>query len=614
MTTRAILAAMAVAVTLGLLVESAARALPQPAVSGRIVFASNRDESLRADVFAIGVGRYARRNLTRTAHIHDSRPLPSPDGTRILFRRGLEGNGPILVMSRAGSGARSFALGEHPAWAPDGRRIAFDFHGETFVQDVEEGAPTRVTTGILPSWSPDGLRIAFVRTTGRGFQFFVVNTDGSGELLLSPALYYAGAVTSPPRWSPDGRWLAVQADELAGPAEIALLDAETGTARRLGRGIQPRWSPDGTLLAFVDNDPTRDGGITVMRPDGSARRVVASRLGGGRVGFDRPSWSPDGRRLAVVRSGGDVRGEQVFVVGADGRGLRRVTREPPGTEFFRYEPPAWMDERTLLLSSHRVHADFELYTMRPDGTGRRRLTRNDVDDLAPVWSPNGRLIAFTRGREGSAAIWVAAPDGRRARRVSPGATGNSVSPSWSPDGRRLAFVGMFRHAGALYAALYVVNANGTGLRRVRGAALSGTSGVSADWSPEGARLVYAWLPDPRQLYVIAVRGGRPRQLTRGDEASFAPRWSPDGRVIAFVRATSCGGSCANVAVATVGPTGHGLRRLVTHAMDPSWSPDGRRLVFSLNGGIATSARDGSNVRVLTRRGGLEIDRYPDWGP
>lgn len=442
----------------------------------------------------------------------------------------------------------------------------------------------------------------------------MAGADGSGERRLVPDLYYGGTVSSPARWSPNGRQLVVQASELAGRTRVVVVDVVTGAARAVAEGIQPTWSPDGSSIAFVDNDPSQDGGIAVIRADGSGRRIVASRLTGGRVGYDRPSWSPDGRRLAVVRSGGDVRGEQVFVVGADGRGLRRVTREPPATEVFRLEPPAWLDERTLVLSSHRVHADFELYTMRPDGAGRRRLTRNDVDDREPVWSPNGRLIAFTRGREGGAAIWVAAPDGRHARRVSPRATGDSFSPSWSPDGRRLAFVGMSRHSGAFYAALHVVNANGTELRRFRGAALSGTSGVSVDWSPDGAKLVYAWLPDPRQLYVIPVRGGRPRQLTRGEEASFAPRWSPDGRVIAFVRTTSCGGSCANVAVATVGPTGHGPRRLVPHALDPSWSPDGRRLVFSLNGGIATAARDGSNLRVLTRRGGLEIDRYPDWGP
>jgi TolB protein len=161
--------------------------------------------------------------------------------------------------------------------------------------------------------------------------------------------------------------------------------------------------------------------------------------------------------------------------------------------------------------------------------------------------------------------------------------------------------------------LFLVNADGTGLTRVRGAPPGGTSGVSVDWSPDGTRLVYAWLPGPRQLFAISARGGRPRKLTRGQNESFGPRWSPDGRTIAFVRVSSCGGDCAKLNVATVGAGGRGLRKLVENASDPSWSTDGRRLVFVLNGRIATAARDGSHPRILTR-GGKDIDRTPDWGP
>jgi Tol biopolymer transport system component len=588
--------------------DADADALRDAPSAGRIVFASNRDDSLLTDVFAIGVDRYGRRNLTRTPRVRDFRAQPSPDGKRILFQRGFEGDGPILVMNRDGSGVRRVAFGNHYVWSPDGTRIAYDFRGETFVQDVDGNGASRVTSGFLPSWSPDGSRIAFLRPTGQGVQFFVANADGSGgERRLAPDLFYGGPVTAPPRWSPDGRQLAVQASELSGRTEVTVVDVETGAARRLAPGIQPRWAPGGSLIAFVVVEPGVEGGIAVVRPDGGARRLLVTRPARAMWGYDRPCWSPDGRRVALVRSG--PLGEQVYVVGADGRGLRRVTREPPRTIFFQYEGPSWLDRETIVVSSHRIDADYELYTMRPDGTERRRLTRNHVDELEPVWSPDGRRIAFTRGAEGSSAIWVTTSDGRHPHRVSPRSAGGAVSPSWSPDGRRLAFAGVYRHG----AALFLVNADGTGLTRVRGAPPGGTSGVSVDWSPDGTRLVYAWLPGPRQLFAISARGGRPRKLTRGQNESFGPRWSPDGRTIAFVRVSSCGGDCARLNVATVGAGGRGLRKLVENASDPSWSTDGRRLVFVLNGRIATAARDGSHPRILTR-GGKDIDRTPDWGP
>jgi Tol biopolymer transport system component len=582
----------------------------QTASPGRIVFASNRGENLNADLFAVGVDRYSRRNLTRTVLDHDHGAQPSPDGRRILFQRGFAGEAPIFVGDRDGANARQVGLGANPMWSPDGARIAYnDLRGEIFVMNADGSGVRRTAAGMLPSWSPDGSRLAYVRNEG-GFRFFVADADGSGERHVASQLTDGGVVTDAPRWSPDGRYLVVQSGDIAGPASVTVIDIATGDAQQLVLGVHPRWSPDGSLIAFAD-PPGPTAGIGLIRPDGTGLRSLTSGSTSPLRSDDYPSWSPDGRRLVFVRTGPTF-GDQAFVVNADGGEPRRVTRESAHSSFFQYDAPVWLDDQTILFSSLLVDNDLDLYTMRPNGQDVRRLTNNDADERQAVWSPDGRRIAFARTSLGHrTSIWVMDAEGRRGRRLTPPSVEPAVSPTWSPDGRRLAFAGVYRHA----AALYVMDADGKRLARVRGPSAGGIEGVSVDWSPDGKRLVYGWEPGPPQVFVVAVRGGEPRKLTRDREVeSFTPRWSPDGRTIAFVRGTPCGRNCDIYAVVTMTAAGTRRREVVKHAFDPAWSPDGRRLVFSLNGRIAVAGRSGSNVTILSAPT-TGFDAQPDWsGP
>jgi TolB protein len=184
---------------------------------------------------------------------------------------------------------------------------------------------------------------------------------------------------------------------------------------------------------------------------------------------DYPTWSPDGTRLAFLRTSSFGQ-QQAFVVGVDGSGLRRVTRESAHSRFFQYDEPAWLDDETIVFSSWLVDNDFDLFTMRPDGTGLRRLTNDDADDRQAVWSPDGRRIALARtGLDRRSSIWLLGADGRRPRRLTPSSIEPAASPAWSPDGRRVAFVGVYRRA----AALYVIDVDGEHLTRVRGPSAGG---------------------------------------------------------------------------------------------------------------------------------------------
>ncbi len=264
----------------------------------------------------------------------------------------------------------------------------------------------------------------------------------------------------------------------AGAAHISLIGVDGSRERRLTPGgfATPAWSPDGRRLAFVRTA----GGhsvILVARADGSGARAITRP--GAEAGL--PAWAPGGRRLAVVIAHAGTR--QIATINADGTGLRRLTA-PPGFS----TAPVWSpDGRQIAFVSHRDHPNPELYVMRGDGGGQTRLTRDGVllrpGVLHSVWLPGGGRLAYV-ARVGLAeqAIWVVDASGGTPRRISTG-----YAPAWSPDGRRLAFV----VARVGDAQIYVMDATGKNVRRI---------------TPAGTHLLPAWSPDGRWIAFVSIRG------------------------------------------------------------------------------------------------------------
>jgi Tol biopolymer transport system component len=125
--------------------------------------------------------------------------------------------------------------------------------------------------------------------------------------------------------------------------------------------------------------------IALIKPDGSGYREVAEE--GVNNGF--PSWSPDGRRLVYKR------GKQLVVQSiADGKIV-------PLTDGVHYDNfPKWSPKSDAIIFTTDRDGDFELYTIRPDGTGLRRLTNSPGNDAHSVWSDDGEWIVFSSGRKG----------------------------------------------------------------------------------------------------------------------------------------------------------------------------------------------------------------------
>jgi Tol biopolymer transport system component len=312
-----------------------------------------------------------------------------------------------------------------------------------------------------------------------------------------------------------------------------------------------------------------------------------------------PRWSPDGSTVAFLRLRNVQRRDltsELYVVGRDGKHLKRLTRG--ARDFF----PAWSPAGTELAfarSPRRSNVGPNLYEVRPDGTHLRRLVARTTWSSLPSWSPNGAELAFA-GRLPSVGegVFLAGRDGASPRLVFQvphtldGATvvakNDLTDLSWAPDGTRLLF--------ELQDWLYVLRVD-TGL-----ATKLPARGYTPKWSPDGRSIAFVQFC---RLAVIAPDGSgtpdTPLQCSQPGSLLSPPSWSPDGSRI--VSATCPLSGCA-VLVADATPGLVGGVRLISFGFLPAWSPDGALIAFvrpTARAGAAVYAMrpDGSGVRRLS---------------
>ena len=287
----------------------------------------------------------------------------------------------------------------------------------------------------LPSWSPDGQRLAFASASTAGGA--VVTADAGGGSLRR--LSRTGAL-SQVVWSPRGGRIAY-----GSRGRVYVIRSDGKQRHAVGSGVEAAWSPDGAKLAFVRS--AVGGPIDSVDAAGGDR----TRLTGGR--FDHaPAWSPDGSRLAFSRATTIGGAETLYVVGADGTGLRSLG--PQGAS------PAWSPDGRALAFWQRNSEGVTLGVLRFAGEQVVTLTRTFAAySRAPRWSPDGtRLLVTVCGPFGACRLDVAAADGSGVTRLGPGS-----DPAWSPDGSRIAFVQRRWCPGW---SVFVARADGTGLRRI----------------------------------------------------------------------------------------------------------------------------------------------------
>ncbi|MBA3261718.1 MAG: PD40 domain-containing protein [Thermoleophilaceae bacterium] len=265
----------------------------------------------------------------------------------------------------------------------------------------------------------------------------------------------------------------------------------------------------------------RNDHLFIARPDGSGSR----QLDRGAGCKQRPIWSPDGRRIAFrFMPRCDYSSDQVVIIGADGRGRFNLSRK---TGIFGTSPSWSPDGKSIAFAGTRTATTggrpdpkdkpAGIYIASTDGRQQRRITPKRLGEVQyPIWSPDGRTIAFQISRGGSFELYSVAPDGSRLKRLTHN-EGFTEWPMWSPDSKRIAY-GVEGETSALW----VMDADGTHKREIR----SGV-GVPANWAPGEWLVSNCNIRGTRKIGVCAIAPDGSAQLTLlgGKDAGFAS-WRP----------------------------------------------------------------------------------------
>ncbi len=266
--------------------------------------------------------------------------------------------------------------------------------------------------------------------------------------------------------------------------------------------------------------------IYTMRPDGTdIRRLTTDGMPTQKMSPSYSKWSPDGRRIAFARrADSSMIRSQIFVINADGTGLRNLSNQTVAFDW----APDWAPDGTRIVFQSDRHSPAtttccvtSLYVMNADGSNVQRLTTGWNDKL-PRWSPDGTTIVFNSNRAGSAnQIFVMNADGTYIRQRT--TAGTSKKAAWSPNGFMIAFEGTRdAAAGGMGAGIYIMYADGSGQMNVSSGA---TMDMSPAWSSDG-RLVYfcsiRGATAKMHVYSVAVTGGEVRQVSAEDSEDCCP--------------------------------------------------------------------------------------------
>jgi serine/threonine protein kinase len=334
-------------------------------------------------------------------------------------------------------------------------------------------------------------------------------------------------------------------------------------------------SPDGSQLLMVDGHGSPNTGPLWSVPVlGGSPRPLADVEG------DSGAWSPDGKLLAYAV------GNNLFVANADGRDPRRVAtmKDPALLRFAAWSPDG---SRLRFVVYERPDQPGQLWEVSADGTGLRRLhpERPDLkDECCGAWTADGKYFLFWSDNQ----IWgLPRKPGFLRPEPKPIQLTSSVMPLGSPipstDGKKVFVVGW-----TVRGELNRYNSQSGSFEPF----LNGISAEFLDFSRDGQWVVYVTFPD-QVLWRSKVDGSERVQLTYPPAHPFNPRWSPDGKTIAFYDAS--GGK--DPKIYTVSPEGGSPRPLLPDDPgpqgDPNWSPDGSKVVFS--GALGYAAE---SIRIL----------------
>ena len=324
-------------------------------------------------------------------------------------------------------------------------------------QNLLNGSPKEEILLQLAGLTGDAYHVQRIRTEGS--DDYEQTFTEKGNMMTFTAKYsddYSPAI------SPDGKWLAFTSNRLQN-AELYLMDLTTRSLQQLTHTDEldeymPAFSPDGQSIAFV-SERTRGG---MMLP-------------------------------SVQASGSDPRRATIYLMDIDGRnqrplidieGAQRAPVFSPDGQKIAFESKAPTQGTESEPGSTENNDTLEIYVIHTDGTNKKQLTDNDVDDGHPTWAPNGKQIAFTGMVDDIYQLFSVNAEGGTVEQLTYGTTGSHYHPTFSPDGKRIIYVSNAHN----HYTLWMMNADGTNKTQL-------TNHIGAHFEPslskDGKTLVFS---------------------------------------------------------------------------------------------------------------------------
>jgi tricorn protease len=526
----------------------------------------------------------------------ETRPLYSPDGSKLAFVSTRTGGGDIYILTLQTGDLKRLTfddrLDQLDAWSRDGKWIYFSNSGgdvggknDIYRVSAEGGTPMpvsadRFTNEFEGAPSPDGLTLAFAARGNGDAQWWRnghAHLDESEIWLRKDNGNYERVIdlkgrNAWPMWMPDGKQIYFMSDR-SGAQNIwsTGLDGKTKQVTRFtgGRVLWPSMGYDGKAIVFE-----RDFKIWQLDTKNGEAYALPITLVGSAAGpgvthltlnqFTDLALSPDARKVAVIGHG------EVFAASAhDGGEAIRVTRTPGPETQVSWSPDS---DKVVYLGERDAITHVYLYDF-PHRT-ETQLTSGAETDQGPRFSPDGKAVAYIRGRKELRAVDIAS---KQDRALVSGFVGGGFGPSafaWSPDSQWIVYANT--GSGSLRN-LYVVPAAGGEPKQI--SFLANSQVNSIQWSPDGKFVLYetGQRTETPQVARIDLTPRRPDYAEEKFDDLFKPEAPRQGRGEA---------AAAKAPVKPVEIEFDDIRERISmlpiglSVTQPQISPDGKSLLFA----------------------------------